>query len=76
MARSVVGSNDTKASNMVKLKGLQTSNGRDAVAAARENGISMTALASRLHRGWSVDEAVYRPMCTRSAVKFRKGEDS
>jgi uncharacterized protein YlzI (FlbEa/FlbD family) len=50
---------------MVKLKGLETSDGRNALVMARINGISLSALVSRLRRGWTVDDAVAQPLAGR-----------
>ena len=47
---------------MVKIKSLLTSDGRPALRVARENGISQSALTSRLATGWDLEDAVARPM--------------
>jgi hypothetical protein len=47
---------------MVKLKGLRTKDGRLAAVVAREHGVSMSALTSRLHAGWTVEEACEVPL--------------
>lgn len=38
------------------------SDGRPALIVARQNGISLSALDSRLKKGWDVDDAVTRQM--------------
>ncbi len=45
-----------------KFTSLKMADGRAALLIARHNGISISALDGRLKKGWSVDDAVTRPM--------------
>lgn len=45
-----------------KFTRLRMSDGRAALPVARQHGVSLSALDSRLKKGWDVDDAVTRPM--------------